>query len=149
MLDFDASKYSSDKAMQQMDLVRLNLANERDIRKIMSANVDLNFKIAKILCNQLGWKLEFRFKNSTRYSLVIPLLSSKGSDQTSDAQKLAGGADYDIEESWDLRPTTSLPRSIKQVKEKYFMKDNYAELDQIDEGTRPYSAQVPNLTQAH
>jgi len=88
VLDFDASKYSSDKAMQQMDLVRLNLANERDIRKIMSANVDLNFKIAKILCNQLGWKLEFRFKNSTRYSLVIPLLSSKGSDQTSDAQKL-------------------------------------------------------------
>ena len=29
----------------------INLAMERDLRKILSANVDLNFKIAKILSN--------------------------------------------------------------------------------------------------
>lgn len=99
VLEFDASKLLPSKAMEQMDLVRLNLANERDVRKIMSANVDLNFKIAKILCNQLGWKLEFRFKNSTRYSLSIPIVSQRPSDLTDVQARPA--ADYDMEESKD------------------------------------------------
>ncbi len=46
--DFDASKFTPDK---QMTLNIINLIQERDIKIILSANVDLNFKISKILCN--------------------------------------------------------------------------------------------------
>ena len=33
-----------------------------------------HFKIAKILTNQLGWKIEFDFLRAQRYSLYIPLI---------------------------------------------------------------------------
>lgn len=48
VIDFDASKFIPDK---QMTLNIINLAQEKDIKKILSANVDLSFKICKILCN--------------------------------------------------------------------------------------------------
>lgn len=57
----------------------INLAQERDIKKILSANVNLNFKIAKILCNQLGWRIEFNSFTASRYSLFIPLLPNSES----------------------------------------------------------------------
>lgn len=50
-----------------------------------------------------------------------------------------------------IRPTTSVPLRSFQKKQttkgdKYQFKDNYEQLDQVDEGTRPYSAQVPHIT---
>ena len=48
VIDFDASKFLPDK---QMAVKIINLAQERDIKKILSAGVNVNFKIAKILCN--------------------------------------------------------------------------------------------------
>ena len=69
--DFDASKFTPDK---QMTLNIINLAQERDIKMILSANVDLNFKISKILCNQMGWRIEYNSFTASRYSLFIPLV---------------------------------------------------------------------------
>jgi len=46
---------------------------ERDFRKILASDVDVNFKVAIIMCNQLGWKIEFDFYHDQRYSLFIPL----------------------------------------------------------------------------
>jgi len=44
----------------------------------------------------------------------------------------------------NVRPVTSLPlRSVQKhanQTNKYFFKDNYEQLDQVDEGSRPYSA---------
>jgi Zn-dependent membrane protease YugP len=48
IVDFDASKFLPDK---QMAVNIINLQQEKELRKILSANVDINFKIAKILCN--------------------------------------------------------------------------------------------------
>ena len=49
MIDFDASKF--DLRDKQMAINIINLGLERDLRKILSADVSLNFKIAKILSN--------------------------------------------------------------------------------------------------
>lgn len=69
--DFDASKFTPDK---QMTLNIINLAQERDIKMILSANVDVNFKISKILCNQMGWRIEYNSFTASRYSLFIPVV---------------------------------------------------------------------------
>ena len=37
----------------------VNLTTERDFRRILNAEVEVHFKVAKILCNQLGWVIEF------------------------------------------------------------------------------------------
>lgn len=103
----------------------INLQQERDLRKILAAEVDLNFKIVKILCNQLGWKIEFNSFTASRYSLFIPLQTSKESEYERD----------DIEEESkeeNSRPITSQPRGVKNLTfkgEQYFYKDNYEQLD--------------------
>ncbi len=52
------------------------------------------------------------------------------------------------DETHATRPTTSLPHrtfgKTNMKGDKY--KDNYEQLDQIDEHARPYSAQVPHLS---
>lgn len=49
VIDFDASKF--DLRDKQLAISIINLGQERDLRKILSADVLLNFKIAKILSN--------------------------------------------------------------------------------------------------
>jgi hypothetical protein len=78
VIDFDASKFLPDK---QMAVKIINLSQERDIKKILSAGVNLNFKIAKILCNQLGWRIEFNSFTASRYSLFIPLIHYNVEDE--------------------------------------------------------------------
>ena len=46
---------------------------ERDFRRILAAEVEVNFKVAMILCNQLGWRVEFDFYRDQKYTLFIPL----------------------------------------------------------------------------
>jgi hypothetical protein len=122
----------------------INLQQERDLRKILAADVDLHFKIVKILCNQLGWRVEFNSFTASRYSLFVPLLGANA-DVEQDRNKL------EEEEQKDNRPITSQPRAINKNStfkgDKYFYKDNYEQLDQVEESNaRPYSAQVPHLT---
>ena len=49
------------------------IASEKNFKKILAADVEPHFKIAKILCNQLGWGLDFDANRDLRYKLVIPL----------------------------------------------------------------------------
>jgi hypothetical protein len=44
--------------------------------------VDLNFKISKILCNQMGWRIDYNSFTASRYSLFIPLLKDIDDDGT-------------------------------------------------------------------
>ncbi len=142
VIDFDASKFIPDK---QMAVNIINLQQERDLRKILAAEVDLNFKIVKILCNQLGWKVEFNSFTASRYSLFVPLSTKLESELERD----------DIEEESkeeNNRPITSQPRGVKNLTFKgdpYYSKDNYEQLDQVEDNARPYSAQVPKLTAAN
>lgn len=84
----------------------INLQQERDLRKILAADVDLNFKIVKILCNQLGWRVEFNSFTASRYSLFVPLLGARA-DAEQDRDDLE-------EEQKDSRPITSQPRSLNK-----------------------------------
>lgn len=55
--DMSTSAVSDDK---QFIAAIKNLQVEKDFKKILAAeNVESYFKIAKILCNQLGWMIEF------------------------------------------------------------------------------------------
>jgi len=36
-------------------------------------NVSIHFKIAKIICNKVGWKLEFDTFKDTKCKLFVPL----------------------------------------------------------------------------
>lgn len=138
VIDFDASKFLPDK---QMAVKIINLAQERDIKKILSANVNLNFKIAKILCNQLGWRIEFNSFTASRYSLFIPLLHSAVDDEAN----LEEVKEEMHHRSANLYNKPRVVSSKQSQREKYFYKDNYEQLDQFDEGTRPQSAQMPQL----
>ena len=55
-IDFKASTFGLDRQTREMIL---NLTTERDFRRILNAEVEAHFKIAKILCNKLGWVIEF------------------------------------------------------------------------------------------
>jgi len=46
--------------MKPKDASILNkLAYERDFTKILESKADLNFKIAKLISNAIGWKIDF------------------------------------------------------------------------------------------
>ena len=49
------------------------LSAERDFKRILGAEVEPHFKIAKILSNQLGWRIEFDSNRDLRYKVFIPL----------------------------------------------------------------------------
>ena len=57
-IDFKASTFGIER--NAMMLIH-NLTMERDFRKILASNVEVNFKVALIMCNQLGWRMEFDF----------------------------------------------------------------------------------------
>ena len=58
VIDLVTSEFMPDK--QQAVNIR-NMTNEKDFRKIMSADTDMYIKIAKTLSNHLGWKIEFNW----------------------------------------------------------------------------------------
>lgn len=91
----------------------INLAQETDLRKVLSAEVDLNFKIAKILCNKLGWRIEFNAFTASRYSLFVPLINLKSvetqSQQLRREDEESNVQEEEKESSNNARPTTSLP----------------------------------------
>jgi|LauGreDrversion4_2_1035121.scaffolds.fasta_scaffold21117_5 hypothetical protein len=66
-----------------MTLNIINLAQEHDTKKILSANVDLAFKISKILCNQLGWRIEYNSFTASKYTLFIPIPDKEFEDDGS------------------------------------------------------------------
>lgn len=79
VIDFDASKFDLRDKQKAINII--NLGQERDLRKILSADVHLNFKIAKILSNQLGWRVEFNSFTASRYSLFVPLVMIRNEAQ--------------------------------------------------------------------
>ncbi len=142
VIDFDASKFDLKDKLTAISII--NLAQERDLRRILSADVHLNFKIAKILTNQLGWRLEFNSFTASRYSLFVPLLIQQ---VPHDLSALIVNETQFVEESKQeqdpqvVRPTTSVPFLKKQTVQGYHKyKDNYEQLDQVDQTTRPFSA---------
>lgn len=55
-VEIEASKFE----MKPKEASRLNkLAAERDFTKILESKADLNFKIAKLISNAIGWKIDF------------------------------------------------------------------------------------------
>ena len=57
------------------------VASERDFKRILSADVEPHFKIAKILCNQLAWGLDFDANRDLRYKLIIPLMEQPSGEE--------------------------------------------------------------------
>ena len=49
------------------------LSEEKDFKKVLGAEVDSHFKIAKILCNQLGWRIQFDYNHDFIYKIYIPM----------------------------------------------------------------------------
>jgi hypothetical protein len=51
-----------------------NVTKYTDLYQILKArNVSIHFKIAKIICNKVGWKLEFDTHQDTKCKLHVPL----------------------------------------------------------------------------
>lgn len=46
---------------------------EDEFRNIIGYKVDINLKIAKIISNELNWKIEYNHSKSERLCLVLPL----------------------------------------------------------------------------
>ena len=69
MIDMECSKSDA----KQKEIHRLNrLAAEKDFAKILESKCDLNYKIAKILTNAVGWRLSFNSFRQGRQTLMIP-----------------------------------------------------------------------------
>ena len=66
VIDLVTSEFMPDK--QQAVNIR-NMTTEKEFRKIMAADVDMNIKIAKVISSHLGWKIEFNWVQEGRYSL--------------------------------------------------------------------------------
>ena len=60
--------------LDDRDKLNINkLSTEKDFKKILQSEVEDHFKIAKILCNQLGWLIIFDTNRDMKYSVCIPL----------------------------------------------------------------------------
>lgn len=69
-LEIENSKYELNKK----DSVRIHkLTQETDFRRILEANVDINFKIAKLLSNAMSWNINFNAFKGNKYSLSFPV----------------------------------------------------------------------------
>ncbi|CDW81635.1 multi-sensor hybrid histidine kinase [Stylonychia lemnae] len=47
-----------------------------DFPKLIAAKVEINLKIAKILCNALNWRIDFNAFKGSKYSVAFPLIKS-------------------------------------------------------------------------
>lgn len=85
-----------------------NVAKQTDIYQILKTNsVSPHFKTAKIICNQLGWKLEFNTMQDTKCKLFIPLKddSEVDSNPEVDEETKEGFNDFNQPRRESLRPT--------------------------------------------
>ena len=81
-----------------------------DFKRILSADVEPHFKIAKILCNQLGWKIEFDTNRDLRYKVYIPLdqLPSNEEDLIQSEEDVEVSAREEYEAVDDQGPTPAI-----------------------------------------
>ena len=70
IVDFDLSSCKLED--NQRNFIK-QLSEEKDFKKILGADVEPHFKIAKILCNQLGWRIEFDYNRDLSYKVFIPM----------------------------------------------------------------------------
>lgn len=104
---------------------------------MLEAKVDLNFKIAKILVNHLGWKIEVNPFAASRYSLHIPLIHA-----LSDPEEGEGEIEEEKDDDGDQRnhvPVTSNLRCLSKQTERQ-RGTKFELLAEYDDASRPYSA---------
>lgn len=51
----------------------LELTKETDFRKMLESKVDINLKIAKILSDAMGWRLNHTTSKGNRFSVALPV----------------------------------------------------------------------------
>lgn len=51
----------------------LKLTQLTEFMKILESKVDINIKIAKILCNALHWRIEFNANKGAKYTIALPI----------------------------------------------------------------------------
>lgn len=69
MIEIENSQY----VVKKKDARRLGrLDATRDFQTILEAKVDVNFKIAKILTNAIGWRVDFEDFQEGKQTLLIP-----------------------------------------------------------------------------
>ena len=61
------------KIMPKMAIIINKLSSEKDFKLILQSEVEDHFKIAKILCNQLNWRIIFDSNRDLKYSVYIPI----------------------------------------------------------------------------
>lgn len=73
-VDIENSKF----VVKARDAQRLNkLSQETSFEKILEANVEMNHKIAKIIANAMGWKLDFNAFTNGKQTMIIPVKINK------------------------------------------------------------------------
>ena len=71
IVDFVSSELTTRK---DVNLAIKNLVIQKDFKSILKiGEVDPYLKIAKILSNKLGWRLEFDFHQDYKFRLIIPI----------------------------------------------------------------------------
>lgn len=71
IVDFVSSELTTRK---DVNLAIKNLVIQKDFKSILKIQeVDPYLKIAKILSNKLGWRLEFDFHQDYKFRLIIPI----------------------------------------------------------------------------
>ena len=59
--------------LHKKENVRIHkLTQEIDFKKILETKVDINLKIAKVLSNAMGWKINFNAFKGSKYSVAFP-----------------------------------------------------------------------------
>jgi len=63
--------------LHKKENVRIHkLTQENDFKRILETRVDINLKIAKILSNALGWRINFNAFKGSKYSVAFPSTSN-------------------------------------------------------------------------
>ena len=106
------------------------LSYEKDFKRILSADVEPHFKIAKILCNKLGWRIEFDTNRDFRYKLFVPLLQ-----QPSPEDELAlAEEDFEVgREVEDTKPTPGINQERIIASQQSQRNKNKKYLEQADQ----------------
>ena len=83
------------------------VSSEKDFKRILQSEVEDHFKIAKILCNQLDWRIIFDSNRDLKYSVQIPLNQLPANEED---LVLQGGEEdcQDINEEDDSRHTPGI-----------------------------------------
>lgn len=106
------------------------LSVEKNFKRILSADVELHFKIAKILCNQLRWRIEFDSNIDLRYKVYIPLTRQPSTEE--ELAVMAAEENLQIANEYDeQRPTPGIiPERIvasqqsQRIKNKKYLDQN-------------------------